>query len=96
MIAYRTLEAGSDAGPLRRALERGEIEAVTFASGSAVRSFARRVGFELLRSRGRRTLVVSIGPSTSEALRALGAEPDEEGLLAVHHPRHRLVEVLRV
>jgi uroporphyrinogen-III synthase len=78
VTAYRTVAAEVDAEPLRRAFLDGEIDAVTFASGSAARAFAERIGAELLRAPDPKARVVSIGPATSEALRALDMMVDEE------------------
>ena len=49
---------GAGAGALREALARGRVDAVTFASASAVRGFVEAVGAEL----ARRAPAVSIGP----------------------------------
>jgi uroporphyrinogen III methyltransferase/synthase len=78
IVAYRTVTTDVDAAPVRSALLAGEIDAVTFASGSAAHAFAEVVGAELLRAPSPRARVVSIGPVTSEALRALDIMVDEE------------------
>ncbi|MDQ6634388.1 MAG: uroporphyrinogen-III C-methyltransferase [Gemmatimonadota bacterium] len=66
--AYRTVSDGTGAEGLRTALESGAVDAVTFASASAVRGFIEAVGEHL----ARRAPAVSIGPVTSEAVRAAG------------------------
>jgi uroporphyrinogen III methyltransferase/synthase len=66
--AYRTVSDGTGADGLRSALEKGAVDAVTFASASAVRGFVEAVGEQL----ARRAPAVSIGPVTSEAVRAAG------------------------
>jgi uroporphyrinogen III methyltransferase/synthase len=66
--AYRTVSDGEGADDLREALEAGRVDAVTFASASAVRGYVEAVGPEL----ARRAPAVSIGPVTSEAVRAAG------------------------
>jgi uroporphyrinogen III methyltransferase/synthase len=66
--AYRTVSDGRGAEALRGALESGAVDAVTFASASAVRGFVDAVGEQL----SRRAPAVSIGPVTSEAVRAAG------------------------
>jgi uroporphyrinogen III methyltransferase/synthase len=66
--AYRTVSDGAGAEGLRAALESGAVDAVTFASASAVRGFIDAVGEQL----ARRAPAVSIGPVTSEAVRAAG------------------------
>ena len=66
--AYRTVSDGGDAASLRAALEAGQVDVVTFASASAVTGYVAAVGAEL----ARRAPAVSIGPVTSEAVRAAG------------------------
>jgi uroporphyrinogen-III synthase len=65
---YRTASDGAGSGVLREALSTGRVDAVTFASASAVRGFVEAVGAEL----ARRAPAVSIGPVTSDAVRAAG------------------------
>ncbi|PYP75823.1 MAG: uroporphyrinogen-III C-methyltransferase [Gemmatimonadetes bacterium] len=71
---YRTASDGAGSGALRDALSSGRVDAVTFASASAVRGFVEAVGAEL----ARRAPAVSIGPTTSDALRAAGITPASE------------------
>jgi uroporphyrinogen III methyltransferase/synthase len=66
--AYRSVSDGTGAEGLKTALESGAVDAVTFASASAVRGFIEAVGEQL----ARRAPGVSIGPVTSEAVRAAG------------------------
>ena len=66
--AYRSVSDGTGAEGLKTALESGAVDAVTFASASAVRGFIEAVGEQL----ARRAPAVSIGPVTSEAVRAAG------------------------
>lgn len=65
---YRTASDGAGSAALREALAAGRIDAVTFASASAVRGYVDAVGAEL----ARRAPAVSIGPVTSDAVRAAG------------------------
>ena len=68
--AYRSIQDGTGASRLKRALESGTISAVTFTSASAVRSYVALVGEETsLRAPG-----ITIGPQTSEAVTAAGIE----------------------
>jgi uroporphyrinogen-III synthase len=63
---YRSASDGAGASELRAALSDGRVDAVTFASASAVRGFVEAVGAEL----AKRAPAVSIGPLTSDAIRA--------------------------
>jgi uroporphyrinogen III methyltransferase/synthase len=65
---YRTASDGAGSGALREALSAQRVDALTFASASAVRGFVAAVGADL----ARRAPAVSIGPVTSEAVRAAG------------------------
>jgi uroporphyrinogen III methyltransferase/synthase len=66
--AYHTVSDGEGAEALRTSLARGEVDAMTFASASAVRGLVDAVGEEL----ARRAPAISIGPVTSDAVRAAG------------------------
>lgn len=68
--AYRSIQDGTGASRLKRALESGTISAVTFTSASAVRSYAALVGEEM----SLRAPAITIGPQTSEAVTAAGIE----------------------
>lgn len=68
VTAYRTVSDGAGGEELCGALARGEVDAVTFASASAVRGYVEAVGPDL----ARRALAVTIGPVTTEAVRAAG------------------------
>jgi uroporphyrinogen III methyltransferase / synthase len=68
VTAYRAVSDGAGADELRAALARGDVDAVTFASASAVRGYVDAVGAEL----ARRAPAVTIGPVTTEAVRRAG------------------------
>jgi uroporphyrinogen III methyltransferase/synthase len=68
LVAYRLRTAGRLDPDLRRAILRGEIPVITFASGGTVRAFMRLFRGELPRS----TKVVCIGPVTARAAREAG------------------------
>jgi uroporphyrinogen-III synthase/uroporphyrinogen III methyltransferase/synthase len=69
---YRTVAAPPDAlAPLARALAAGRVDAIAFLSPSAVRSVAAAVAPELLA----RACLAAIGPTTADALRAVGLAP---------------------
>ena len=78
VAAYRTVSGGDGAESLRAALERGEVDLVTFASASAVRGYVDAVGPDL----ARRVPAVSIGPVTSEAIRGAGISVAAESTTA--------------
>ena len=68
VVAYRTLPNPAGAATARDALATG-VDAITFTSASTVRFFLEAVGSPEAIGRGR---VVTMGPITSEAARALG------------------------
>ena len=79
VVAYRTVPVeGSALADFLRLLEQGRIDAVTFLSPSSAENLARALGREDLRPLAGRTLVASIGPTTTSALRRLGAPPQLE------------------
>jgi uroporphyrinogen III methyltransferase/synthase len=75
VVAYRTVprasERGHDHDIYRMLLDR-QIDAVTFASASAVRNFVAMLGREQAADLLRTTVVASIGPVTAEAAQQLG------------------------
>jgi uroporphyrinogen III methyltransferase/synthase len=72
---YRTLPAPVDAAGLRAELASGGLDALSFASPSAVRAFAGHLDAES-RAAALRALRVAIGPATAGALREVGLAPD--------------------
>ena len=80
---YRSVSDGEGRDALRAALVDRKVSAVTFASASAVRGYVEAVGETLARS----VPGVSIGPITSDALRAagipIGAESTEASVVAL-------------
>ena len=81
---YRTITDAADSSSVREALVAGDVDAVTFASASAVRGYVNAIGGELARW----APAVSIGPVTSAAAREAGltligeaAEASIEGLV---------------
>lgn len=77
---YRSVPDADGAVAAREALERGDVDLVTFTSASTVRFFAAAVGADA----AARTPAVTMGPITSDTARALGvrveAESDEATL----------------
>jgi uroporphyrinogen III methyltransferase/synthase len=75
VVAYRTVveEALPERGPdVYGMLLEGQIDVVTFTSGSAVRGFARIYGAEPAADLLKHTVVAVIGPTTADAARQLG------------------------
>jgi len=78
VTAYRSVRPEVDAQQLCQSIASGEFQAITFSSPSAVEHFA-----SLLDAKARATVVVAegpliaaVGPTTAEALRSEGLEPD--------------------
>jgi uroporphyrinogen-III synthase len=87
VIAYHTVPA-SGGVDLEHRLRVGEVDAITFASGSAGRFFVQRLS-ETALAIANQKLIVAIGPTTADDLRAVGIEATvvastftEEGMLA--------------
>ena len=76
VVAYRTIPGSADPGEydVYRMLLDHEIDAVTFASASAVRNFVAMLGQEQAADLLHSTVVASIGPVTAEAAQQLGIE----------------------
>jgi uroporphyrinogen III methyltransferase/synthase len=74
VIVYATAPAEVDASQLRATLVRGELDALTFASPSAVRRFAACLD-DASRAAAARTVIASIGAVTAEALTEAGLSP---------------------
>ena len=93
VVAYRTVTALPEIEEAVASVERGEVDVVTFTSGSTVRSFFEAVRMEPGRSAlpAHRFLAASIGPITSAALRQEGVEPAIE---ATTYTAEGLVEAI--
>ncbi|MGA9119009.1 MAG: uroporphyrinogen-III synthase [Bacteroidota bacterium] len=77
VIVYHTVPADlSGAGDLMLGLASGSIDVVTFASPSAVNNFAGILPDDDLRTLATQSHIAAIGPTTADAIRSLGAEPD--------------------
>jgi uroporphyrinogen III methyltransferase/synthase len=70
VTAYRSVQDGSGATRLKKALESDTVNAVTFTSASSVRGFIDAVGADL----ARKASAVTIGPQTTEAVTEAGIE----------------------
>jgi uroporphyrinogen III methyltransferase/synthase len=73
-VVYRTIPAPLDEAALRAALVRGELDALTFTSASAVRRFAACLDAAALAA-ARGLLSGALGESTAAALREAGLPP---------------------
>jgi hydroxymethylbilane synthase len=95
LVAYESVRAPlASAEPLHQALLDPELEAVVFASGTAVRGFCELAGGAV--KKARRLKILTIGPKTSAAARSAGlqvtaeaATPDGGGLSAALAYAHR-------
>jgi uroporphyrinogen III methyltransferase/synthase len=67
---YRSVQDGAGADDVRAKLLDDDVDLVTFTSASAVRAFVSAVGDDA----AKRVKAASIGPVTSEAIRAAGLE----------------------
>jgi uroporphyrinogen III methyltransferase/synthase len=72
---YRTVPAPLDAARLRAALAEGTLDALTFASPSAVRAFVGHLDAEA-RAAAARAIRVAIGPASAAALAEAGLDAD--------------------
>jgi uroporphyrinogen III methyltransferase/synthase len=70
--AYQTIRPDVDRASLIRRMSESRVDAVTFSSPSTVTNFAALIGADDLADCLRGILVASIGPVTTEALRAHG------------------------
>ena len=69
VIAYRTVQDAAGVPELGLRLARGEVDVLTFTSGSAVRSFVAALGVDTGRAQ-----VACIGPITGAVAREIGLE----------------------
>jgi len=76
VVAYRTVpEAPAEIDLIRRNLADGALDAVTFASPSAVRNFVSLVGEDFFRETAAGVCLASIGPETSKTLSSFTDTP---------------------
>jgi uroporphyrinogen-III synthase len=74
VIAYRTTGPASINPEILARTRRAEVDAIVFASPSAVRTFARAIGESDLPTLSVRVPLLAIGPTTATAIRRLGAQ----------------------
>lgn len=83
VVVYRTLPAEIDADAVMNDLRNGDVRVATFTSPSTVQYFALGLGVKSLEGvLSSSVRVVSIGPTTSSALRDFGRAPDREASVA--------------
>ena len=75
-VAYRTIAADYDLDELRALIASDAIDVVTFTSASTVDNFFGKLTPDEHARLLQRALIASIGPTTSEAIRRYGKEPD--------------------
>ncbi|WP_220593416.1 uroporphyrinogen-III synthase [Oscillochloris sp. ZM17-4] len=87
VVAYRNIPAPDNGVDMAGMLAAGQIDAVTFTSGSTARAFVQKVGPQSLDLLGQ-TVIACIGPAAAAVCREIGMEPQvvaevftEEGLL---------------
>src|SRR6185312_10653829 len=75
---YRTVPETEDLNGAAAKLAEGGADWITFTSASTVEHFHARFDLQKLLKQFPKTKLVSIGPETSKAIRALGLEPTQE------------------
>jgi len=70
--AYRTVAPAFDAAAMRRRLDQGNIDMITFTSSSTVSNFVRLCGGDSLGDLVGAAAIASIGPITAQTIEALG------------------------
>ena len=80
--AYRTVFQAVDSVVCRVQVAAGEVDAVTFASPSAVAGLEHAFGVAMFRFALRGPIVASIGPTTTASLVERGRPPDAEAALS--------------
>jgi uroporphyrinogen-III synthase len=78
IVVYRTVpNHGGDAAPLKSEIENGAVDCLTFFSPSAFMNFIEIFGHDIIRRiKGRMPDIAAIGPTTADAMRRAGVEPD--------------------
>ncbi|MFZ5652457.1 MAG: uroporphyrinogen-III C-methyltransferase [Bacillota bacterium] len=72
VTAYRTVAGGSDSGIVRRMLQDGKIDVITFTSSSTVKNFVSALGENDINALIKSARVACIGPVTAETARQMG------------------------
>ncbi|MFZ5648884.1 MAG: uroporphyrinogen-III C-methyltransferase [Bacillota bacterium] len=72
VVAYRTVAGGGDSDGVRRMLQDGEIDVITFTSSSTVKNFVSALGEKNLPALIGGASIACIGPVTAETARQMG------------------------
>jgi uroporphyrinogen-III synthase len=72
VVAYRTLLPRQSSGEALEVIRKGQVDAVAFASPSAFRNFVEILGEQESRELAEIAAFVTVGPTTSQAVRAAG------------------------
>jgi uroporphyrinogen III methyltransferase / synthase len=92
-VAYETRAADYDLVELRERIANGEIDVVTFTSGSTVDHFYAKLTPEERARINQHAILASIGPVTSDAIRRYGKSPDvESGVASIEALHDAVVE----
>lgn len=75
---YRTIPGEFDVESLKKKIEDGEVNGVTFTSSSTAANFVDRLGSDFILTNREKFAALSIGPITSDKMRELGMEPAVE------------------
>lgn len=78
VIAYRTIEPATMDADIVERIRRCEVDAIVFASPSAVHNFAAVIGDAEMATTSRQVSFASIGPTTASAIRDSGARVEIE------------------
>ena len=72
--AYRTVAPACDSGAVKRRLQRGEVDIVTFTSSSTASNFTQLFGGAALTSIVGKAAIACIGPITAKTVKELGGQ----------------------
>lgn len=73
--AYKTALPDTDVSTLKKLIEEGKIDFVTFTSSSTARHFVELLGADFVAANRSRFKAASIGPITTDTLKEFGLEP---------------------
>jgi uroporphyrinogen-III synthase len=95
-VAYRTVAADTELDELRALIASDAVDAITFTSASTVDNFFAKLSGDERQRVLATAKIASIGPTTSEAIRKYGKEPDVVAEQATVKALHNAVlDILR-